>query len=488
MQENEVIKLIFAFKIKYHRLQKGMSYQQLSKATGLSISYLNDIEKGKKYPKFDKINAISKAFDVSYDYLVSTKASKKLQPIIDLFSSDFIKIFPTENFGVDPYALFDLFAYSPDKAAAFISTLFRVTRAYQMKTEHFYLTALRSYQDIHNNYFEDLEQKVLEFRTTFHLGESDLVSVKKLKSILKEVYGIVLDMKTLGKQKTLKKIRSYYAANTKTLYINEGLNEAQIKFILGREIGFNFLELDQRPYVFSPIEINSFEKVLNNFKASYFAVALLVPEREVANDLFEIAQRNQFDPQSWIDFMNKYEVTPEMFFQRLTNILPKHFDINNLFFLRMRGDAQSKNFEITKELHLSKMHNPYANVANEHYCRRWVSVNIIRDLMGSKENIIADSQISAYWKSDNSYLCISLANRAYHTKDLVSVTLGLAVNEKLRQLFRFVNASDTKVRTVNATCERCSVPECEERVVKPLILMEKNEQTQLLDTLKKLDE
>jgi len=485
MQENEVIKLIFAFKIKYHRLQKKMSYQQLSKETGLSVSYLNDIEKGKKSPKFDKINALAKAFEVSYDYLVSTKASKKLQPIIDLFSSDFIKIFPTENFGVDPYGLFDLFASSPDKAAAFISTLFRITRAYQLRSEHLYLTALRSYQDIHNNYFEDLEQKVVEFRKTFKLKETHFenLTTTQLTKILQSEYGIELDKGTLKKHTSLQKIRSYYAPKTKKLYLNGHLAPAQVKFILGRELAFNFLAYEQRPFVFSPVEINSFETVLNNFKASYFAVALLMPEKEVANDLFDIAQLNHFSPNAWLDLLQKYEVTPEMFMQRLTNILPKHFDLNTLFFLRMRGDSDLKGFEITKELHLSKMHNPYANAANEHYCRRWVSINAIKDLVKSDEPILADCQISDYWQSPNSYLCISFANRAYHTKDSISVTLGLAVDEKLRQVFRFVNSPEIKIQTVNTTCERCSVPDCEERFIKPVILEEKNDQAEILALL-----
>ncbi|MEM6805455.1 MAG: helix-turn-helix transcriptional regulator, partial [Bacteroidota bacterium] len=51
ISSNQVISLIFGFKVRYLRQKFEYSYQELSKKTGLSTSYLNDIEKGKKYPK-----------------------------------------------------------------------------------------------------------------------------------------------------------------------------------------------------------------------------------------------------------------------------------------------------------------------------------------------------------------------------------------------------------------------------------------------------
>ena len=76
----------------------------------------------------------------------------------------------------------------------------------------------------------------------------------------------------------------------------------------------------------------------------------------------------------------KYDVTPEMLFQRMTNIFPKYFNIKDLFFIRLHGDQDLKRYRLTKELHLSQLHHPYGNVRNEHYCRRWISINIIKRL------------------------------------------------------------------------------------------------------------
>ncbi|MCH7973954.1 MAG: helix-turn-helix transcriptional regulator, partial [Bacteroidetes bacterium] len=87
---NNNIKLIFGLKLKQLRLNKKLSISQLSKKSGISISYLNEIENGKKYPKSDKIAAISSALNVTYDNLVSLKLTKKLKPIADLLESNIL--------------------------------------------------------------------------------------------------------------------------------------------------------------------------------------------------------------------------------------------------------------------------------------------------------------------------------------------------------------------------------------------------------------
>ncbi len=87
-------KLIFGLKLKEIRNEKGISYQELREKTGLSLSYLSEIENGKKYPKGDKIMILAKALGVSYDELVSLKVPRKLEPIVNLIQSDFFKSLP----------------------------------------------------------------------------------------------------------------------------------------------------------------------------------------------------------------------------------------------------------------------------------------------------------------------------------------------------------------------------------------------------------
>ena len=179
--------------------------------------------------------------------------------------------------------------------------------------------------------------------------------------------------------------------------------------------------------------------------------------------------------------------------QRLTNIFPRHFGIENLFFLRMNGNNGENRFEMTKELHLSQLHNPYANALNEHYCHRWISIKSIKRVMDLAKNKkyrspVIDAQISEYWQTHNKYLCISIAKPvAKGGSDAASVTIGLLIDQKLLYTMPFVNDPAIPVLTVHTTCERCGIKDCKERAARPTVIIEmekdkkKEEALQLLD-------
>lgn len=361
-----------------------------------------------------------------------------------------------------------------------------------MKSESFYKTALRSYQDMYDNYFPDLEKEVKVFKETHKIEIKNKYTAEELKDILINQFGVKVDKEKLKNNNELKKIRSYYSEKDKTLFINDGLKESQINFLLAREIGFHYLDLEDRPFVTRILEVKSFEQLLNNFKASYFSAAFLMDEKLMVNDVESFAQLAEWDGGAFIGFLDDYNVTPEMLLQRLTNILPGHFGLNELFFLRLTGQNNLKQFGITKEIHLSRLHNPYANENNEHYCRKWVSLNIIKKLrtqksLGKKDAVIADLQISDYWESPNEYLCLSFAKASDDdASDGVSVTLGLHINDKLRKMIRFLGDPKLPKRIVNTTCERCSMPDCESRAAPPITTENKLRLERVKEGLKEL--
>ena len=91
MIEDEYIRLIFGLKLKQIRTEKNLSLFGLAKLSGLSKSYLNEIEKGKKYPKTDKILLLSENLEVPYDHFVSLKLDKNLAPIGEILQSKILK-------------------------------------------------------------------------------------------------------------------------------------------------------------------------------------------------------------------------------------------------------------------------------------------------------------------------------------------------------------------------------------------------------------
>ncbi len=490
IKDKELVKLIFGLKIKYLRRSKNLSYKDLAGQTGIGLSYIHEIEKGKKYPKYDKIIKLAEVFEVDYDSLVSTTSTKHLRPILDLIKSDFFKVFPLDSFGIDRSKLIEMFLDAPDRVNALVSTLETTIRSYHMTQENFYLTALRSYQNIQNNYFEDVEKSAIQFKKENKLKNSTILKTKKLIDLLKKNYEISIDDNSLNINKALNEIRSFYNSKKNILFLNSDLSDEQIRFLVAREIGFQYLNLEERPYETRIIDASNYEKLLSNFKASYFAVALLLDESAIIKDMKTFFQSTKWNPDFLLNLLKKNNVTPEMLFQRLTNILPKHFGINDLFFLRLHSSSDLETFAITKELHLSQLHEPYTNYTDEKYCRRWISIEILKKLRMEKvlkKPYLADGQISDYHDSDNAYLLLSIAKKNHkNTKEGTSVNLGLKINKELNEQINFLKDPNLKTKLVHTTCQRCSISDCSERTAYPEILEKENELIEIESALRKL--
>lgn len=162
--ESDYIRTIFGVKLRQLRQQKNWSLQEISEKTGMSKSYLNEIEKGKKYPKHDKILALADALDCNFDELVSIQLDKNLAPIGELMQKDFFRELPLELFGINKNSLINIVSEAPKKVNAFINTLIEIAQTYNFDKDHFYLSVLRSFQELYNNYFPEIEEKAIEFK------------------------------------------------------------------------------------------------------------------------------------------------------------------------------------------------------------------------------------------------------------------------------------------------------------------------------------
>ncbi|MFC7667925.1 ImmA/IrrE family metallo-endopeptidase [Hymenobacter humi] len=181
--------------------------------------------------------------------------------------------------------------------------------------------------------------------------------------MLTQEYGYTLDRETLGQHAvaTQARLRSVFQPKSRRLLMRPGLSLGQQAFVLGREVAFNYLKLTERPYVSSSTQVRSFDEVLNNFKASYFAGALLMEEESLLRDLRKVFNAKKWNPGLLLGLMAQYDVSPEMFMQRLTTLLPRHFGLQSLFFLRFDQANADAPYELTKELHLARLHNPHGN-------------------------------------------------------------------------------------------------------------------------------
>ena len=485
MIEDEYIRLIFGLKLNQIRTEKNLSLFGLSKLTGLSKSYLNEIEKGKKYPKTDKIIILSEKLEVSYDYLVSLKLNKNLAPIGEILQSKILKEIPLELFGIKENKLIDIVANAPAKVNAFISTIIKISQNYNLTRESFFLASVRSYQEAHSNYFEEIEEHVEKFSKLYHIDLSKRIIASDLEDILIEEFGYKIDNEELSKHKNLDELRNIFVPNNKTLLIDKNISEAQKTFIYAKELAYNYLNIKDRLFTFPWIKFDKFDQVLNNFIASYFAGALVIPKKTLVEKLKNLFALEEWNSLKLHQVINHFNCSQETFYQRLTNILPKHFNIKNLFFLRFTHKENSSEFKLSKELHITQQQAPHANRINEHYCRRWTSIKTIQNLEKSTgDRPTFGIQVSSYENQKNEYLVLSSATTDPFKKEINrSVSIGMLLSPQLKKKLNFFDENTFNKKLVGVTCETCSIKNCKERVAEPLRLEKQKKYSEIADTV-----
>ncbi len=485
-------RIIFGLKVKQLRLEKNLSFAELSEKAGMSISYLNEIEKGKKYPKADKIRILAGALDVTSEDLTSTELTKGLAPVGELLRSNFLNELPLDLFGIELSKVVEIIANAPMRVGAFISTLVELARNYALREENFYHGAMRAFQELNYNYFENIEQSVQDFAERFQLDTSATVDSARLAKILEEEFGYEIVENGLADYPELQSLRSVYIEKNQRLLLNGELTPIQRAFQFGKELGFNQLQLKDRSNASSLLRVNSFDEVLSHYKASYFAVALLINRERFLDDLRHFFALPKWDGEAFLGLLKKYNASPEMLFQRLTNLIPRYFGMRKLFFLRITHESEIDNFQINKELHLNRQHHPHGNGIFEHYCRRWLSLSLLKDLHdiqkgGKYVGTIVGAQRSRYHGTEDEYLCLTLARPATPTPDLnVSVTIGILIDDELRRKIRFLDDPSISLREVNNTCQRCPIENCQERAVPASIIAKRQQRKSMLESLKKL--
>ena len=272
--DGEFIKTVFGLKMKQFRQKRNISLQELSNQTGLSKSYLNEIENGKKYPKHDKIAQLATALNCNYNDLVSTKLDKSLSPIVEIIQSDFFKEIPLDLFGINKNNLISIISDAPKKVTAFVNTLIEISKNYNLSKERFYFAVVRSFQELYDNYFPEIEEKASAYSTENQIPYKP--NSADLEIILTEKFHYEIRNVDFEKYGATGKLRSLYIPEKRLLLLNELLDEDQKTFIFAKEIGYNVLNLNPRPNTYSWLDFTSFEELLSNYYASYFAGCLLI--------------------------------------------------------------------------------------------------------------------------------------------------------------------------------------------------------------------
>lgn len=492
------LKFILGLKLSQLRRENKFPLKRLASLSGLSVSYLNEIEKGKKYPKPEKIFALAEALGVTYEELVSLNLGANMTSLEKMLKTGALQNFPFEIFGVSSSGLMEMMSGAPDRFSALIDTIQKIIRRYDMRVEHLLLTAMRSYLEMNNNYFPDLEKAAEKFRKDHkwlrNAGAHRADLVAKLEQFLVQEHGYEIDETTLGREADLRGQRSIFVAGTKRrLLLNPALEPMQRAFVLAREIGYRYLHLEARMATASPDETATFDQHLNHQRASYFAGALLLDQSLICDAIAPFLAKKKWEPEALRELPVRFGATPEMFFHRLSQLLPRFFDLGQMYFLRFEHYADTGRFRPAKELHFTRMHSTHSIGVNEHYCRRWVTMRLLEELAHSPKHptgdvpLLVGAQRSKFPGTDNEYFSLSMATSSGLRGGVnACVTLGFAMTDTFKDKVRFWADPSIPDKLVGDTCERCAITDCEVRASEPRILQrdaERKRQNQALRDL-----
>ncbi|HSP94701.1 MAG TPA: helix-turn-helix domain-containing protein [Thermoanaerobaculia bacterium] len=492
--DSEHLRYVLGLKLRSLRKEKGKPLKAIAARSGVSVSYLSEIEKGKKYPKPGKLIDLARALEVPFDSLVSLQVDEELNPVKAVFSSSLLREFPFDLFGIQPEDLFDLVTQDPAKAGALLRTFLEVGRLYDVHAEHFLLAALRSYQQMHANYFEDLEEAAASYRRARGWSGRKPPAFSRLRAILEREHGYVVEEQTLPSHPQLKSFRSVFRdGQPPTLLINGRLMPSQKGFVLAREIGYRELHLTERATTSTWLKVESFEQVLNNFKASYFAGAVLIDRDMLREDLRRFFAKPKWDGAALLEGLHRYDATPETFFYRMTQLIPRFFGLREIFFMRFSHAARTDSFELTKVFNLSRVPVPHGVGAGETYCRRWPGLRLLdemeRTAKGRGARPVVSAQRSHFLDEDAEFFVIAMARPlALSDRANSSVSLGFLLDDAVRERVRFWNDPAVRRVEVNLTCERCRLApkECRERAAPPVLHEKQEQQKRKEDALRRL--
>lgn len=476
---SELVNIIFGMKVRQARIEADMTLSALASAAGISQSYLTEIEKGRKYPRADKILRIASALDIDYDSLVSIQLDPSMSYLKSALSSPILREFPFEEFDLDESHLMEMLTRAPAKASALLHAISEISHQYDLSDEHFLWAMLRSYQEIHDNYFPELEDAATAFAETHGLLSQSPLSLDRLRQFVEDEFDYELELETLASDEALRGYRSLFVQRTRPrLYVNSMLRPHQIKFLLAREIGYHYLGLEERSFTSSPDRVESFQQVLNDFKASYFAGSLIIPLKSILADMQELFEQEQWQPGLLSKMLERYEITPEMLLYRFSEVAGRFFGLK-LHFLRIHkvGDR----LRVIKRLNMNRLPIPSGLALLEHHCRRWLSAKLLMDMEmqggadAFRNQSLIGVQVSEFLESGYRFLSLGFARPLVLAPQVTSsVVVGFREEKDLARTIRFVRDPAVPSVIINETCERCplTAEECDVRAAEPRVLQQ----------------
>ncbi len=463
-------RILFGLKLRQLRAARGLSFQQLAALTGISVSYLNEIERGKKSPKPDKMADLARALEVESGTLSDRTLDAAMMPVAELLRSNFLNELPLDRFGIELAKIVEIIAGAPARVGAFISTLLELSRNYALRDESFYVGALRSWLEMHENFLLEPEQAAADLRLELGWSDAHVPGVEELAQLLRGRFDYHLDVGGLDAHPAFDGLERVLVPVSRTTLLKAGLSAAELRYHLAEELGYAILDPATRSLTAPSLRVRGFDEALAQANSSAFAGALLLPAEALDAGIESLISEQRPRPSQLVALCTEFAVTPLLLFDRLAGLLPARRGIRSLFLLELT-EQSGGGIQVSRELHLGTRHRPHSTGLDEHYCRRWVASRLLADESeergGERSRTRVGVQLERFEGTDEEYFVFALADREPSGRRRV-VCIGLPHDAVLRRQVRFLSTARLPSRQVANTCERCALTDCEVRAAPPV--------------------
>jgi transcriptional regulator with XRE-family HTH domain len=494
MQKTDIKYFILALKIKELRRKLKMSLKDLGKASSISVSYLNEIEKAKKYPKEDKLKLLAQALFVTPKYLTSSDKGAALRPVFQIFNKNIMERLPLNEFGINEFDLFEIISSSTEKCSYLIVILNQLVNHFSITFDNVNYLALNALQQIHLNHFSEIEKLSQIYRKIMNWGSHKGPNFNDLITLLEQKYNYTLELKSNYFEGELKDLLYLLKTNNQNrLIINSKLSQKDKTFLVAKILYYCIQKKIPPKFEMPKVNTQNHHDFFTRFKSNYFAGALIIDYEFIVSDLKIFFGDQKFDIKRLHTMMERYYCTPKVFFHRIAQIIPHHFGITQLFVLETDHHLKSGSFKTSNALNLSQTFINFTGKIGEHECRRKINITLLKNLQQVSSKFIIGAQIVSIKENKvnkESYFILSIAFKDIFKPDLnLCITIGIEINSKTKSIISFLRDKDIIHKNIGSTCERCEILECEQRVSEAIVFKDQqqklNQEALIADLLKK---
>ena len=451
-------------KIRKERRTKGLSQSDLSKKLGISASYLNLLESGRRTITVPLLIKIGNELALSLKDLTVESNKRMLSDVMEVLSNeifedlDITNLDTTEFIGNNPniakalLTLNDSYKSLRDDMQNRLEIMDVESSIKERKSSRLPVEIVSDFLQENKNYFDILEKMAEKLRDKIGLkfGPGIGSTEVKLTSYLKKEYNIdVTIVPPEDDQKSVKK----FDKKSQTLFLSEMLTYTARNFHLAYQIGLS----ETQEIIAKIIQDNKFysEEViplLNISLLNYFSAALLMPY----DDFLESAKKYKYDIEI---LMHHYATSFEQVTHRLTNLqrpgnegVPFHF---------LKTDIAGN---VSKRFSLSGIHIPRHGGS----CPRW---NVYIAFLSPGK---IHPQISRM-PDGKVYFCIARAfekgiEKHGMPKSFVSIGLGCDIKYAKDLVYsEGMDIANKKLQTpIGVSCRICPRIECQQRAFPPI--------------------